>query len=60
MVKVVCLIVILLCNIAILITSIIVNRSVEREIKSQKDVRKSAEQEIIEHAKRLGVKIGEE
>ena len=60
MVKVVCLIVILLCNIAILITSIIVNRSVERENKSQKDVRKSAEQEIIEHAKRLGVKIGEE
>ena len=60
MVKAVCLIVILLCNIAILITSIIVNRSVEREIKIQKDVRKSAEQEIIEHAKRLGVKIGEE
>lgn len=60
MIKVVCLIVILICNIAILITSIIVNRSVEREIKSQKDVRKSAEQEILEHAKRLGVKIGEE
>ena len=60
MVKAVCLIVILLCNIAILITSIIVNRSVEREIKSQKDYKRSAEQEILEHAKRLGVKIGEE
>ena len=52
----------LIVNITVLVISIAINRSVAREMKQRKknNAQSQAEREILEHAKRLGVKIGEE
>ena len=51
----------LIVNITVLVISIAINRSVSREMEQRKknNAQSQAEREILEHAKRLGVKIGE-
>ena len=62
MIELIITVVMLIVNITVLIISIAINRSVAREMKQRKknNVQSQAEREILEHAKRLGVKIGEE
>lgn len=60
MIKLIITVVMLIVNITVLVISIAINRSVAREMEQRKNHNRSAEEEILEHAKRLGVKIGEE